>query len=133
MQALDSLRAQLLEQLPDLQPEDLVVRIRNGRVRHHYEHPEQAGNHKFSVSYELEILARDYRSAPEALLFLVAQWLSEQQPGHGAEALSFELDRLDNTTYDVIVKIKDLSQVFSPQLTAEGTLLHACLPRHLEA
>ena len=67
------------------------------------------GNHGFAWSYELTVLATGYTHDPAVLFFVVTEWLREQQPdllAPGAAPIAFEVDVMDERTFDVTITLK---------------------------
>ena len=132
MKKLDTLRQKLLTGGLNIQPEDLIVRATSGKVRHHYQHPDQPGNHNLRLEYTAEVLVLDYSGPPEALCYLAGQWLSAEQPGHAATAISFRADILDNNHVDLLLTVEGLTDTYHVQVEQDGTRLDNCPAEHID-
>lgn len=135
MKKIAALRDHLLSSALDIQPEDIIARVSEGKLRHHYRHPDAPAppaNDKIQLTYSAELLIMDYTGAPEAVFYLVAQWLSTWQPGHKADIITVKADILDNNSVDLLISISDLTDTYNPVAEANGTRIHNCPPQHLD-
>lgn len=126
MQKVRLLRETLLASGLGLQPEDIIARVKQGAIRHHYRHPEQGRNRKIRLEYSAELFVCDYHLPPEALFELVCAWLSQHEPGHGAESLRFEAEILDHEKVDVLITISGLTDVYHSIEQTDGVQVMHC-------
>lgn len=134
MKKIAALRDHLLESALDIQPEDIIARVSEGQLRHHYRHPDAPAppaNDKIQLIYSAELLIMDYTGAPEAVFYLVAQWLSAWQPGHKNDCISIKAEILDNNSADLLITITGLTDTYNPVIEQDGTRIHNCPPKHL--
>lgn len=66
----------------------------------------------FQYQYTIELILIDYASSPDPLFFALVQWLQENQPdlllntSKREEAISFNVDIINDTTSDISIKIQ---------------------------
>ncbi len=123
-----SLRQTLLDCGLNLQPEDLTTLVKKGQIISHYNRPDDRGNEKFQLKYDLALFVMDYSGVPTALAYIVSQWLRENQPGHAPDAIKLELDILNHDSTDVLFTIADLTETITVSSTSDGTLIDSCPP-----
>ncbi|MEW6178235.1 MAG: phage tail protein [Pseudomonadota bacterium] len=123
MKKLESLRIHLLSIPGELidDPENLSTRAERGTV---YSHASGTNRH-FELRYRAEVLVMNYSGDPDRLWFWVLQWLAVNQPDHAPEAVSFNADRLNDQSSDVLISF-DLTETVKVEETPEGVRLHHC-------
>lgn len=126
MKKLSSLRKALLDCGLKIQPEELSTLVKKGQVISHYNRPDDRGNQKLKLQYDGELLIMDYTGDIAALAHIVSGWLRDNQPGHAADALRYELDILDHNSCDVLFIIADLTEIVTATDTDTGTLIDTC-------
>ncbi|MCJ2189160.1 phage tail protein [Novosphingobium beihaiensis] len=113
------LRAAIVALLPYLKrdPDKLAMWVERGSVR-----ARQTAQGGFSWEYELTVVIEDYTKPPEALFFLVVDWLRTQQPDLLAvqsAGFPFEVDVIDEKTFDVKITLA-LREIVIAEKTADG-------------
>jgi hypothetical protein len=64
------------------------------------------GNDAFQITYTAKAIVLDYAGAPRDLLFVVAQWLHADNPGAGAESITFTADIISDKAVDVELAVE---------------------------
>jgi len=101
-----ALRAALVALMPELDrdPDRLAMWVEKGRVR------SRLGSHGFAWEYELTVLLKGFVGDPAVPFFIVTEWLRAQQPdllgGGSGDGFAFEVDILDDKTFDVQMVLK---------------------------
>lgn len=102
-----SLRQHLLAAIPalDHDPERLLIFVEGGTLASTY----QPGL-SFEYRYTLEVIITDFRSAPEAVMVPLMQWLTRHQPELLAapgkrDQVGFEVDVLAGDLVDLSIKL----------------------------
>lgn len=113
------LRAAVVALLPHLKrdPDKLAMWVERGNVR-----SRMTGQRGFAWEYELKIVVEDYGKPPEALFFLVVDWLRTQQPdllAPDSPGFPFEVDVIDEKTFDVQITLP-LREIVTARQTGEG-------------
>lgn len=123
MKKLESLRAHLLSIPGELidDPENLSTRAERGTV---YSHASGTNRH-FELRYRAEVLVMNFSGDPDRLWFWLLQWLAANQPDHAPEAVSFNADRLNDKSSDVLISF-DLTETVKVEQTEDGIKLHHC-------
>lgn len=129
MKKLESLRAHLLSIPGELivDPEDLSTRADRGTV---YSHATGTNRH-FELRYRAEVLVMNYSGDPDRLWFWLLQWLAVNQPDHAPEAVSFNADRLNDKSSDVLISF-DLTETVKVEESADGIRLQHCAEPSIE-
>ncbi|MHA6159502.1 phage tail protein [Pseudomonas sichuanensis] len=102
----DSLRAHLLQAVPDLQEDRLLMFIDEGKVR-----CTAAASLSFEYGYNLQIILTDYASHPDAVMVPLLGWLKIHQSellenlDKSKEGVKFEADILDRTKVDLSITL----------------------------
>jgi len=120
---LESLRVHVLSIQTELNidPHDLETRAERGTV---YSHASGTNQH-FELRYRAEMLVMNYSGDPDRLWFWVLQWLKVNQPDHAPDALSFNADRLNDQSSDVLISV-DLTETIKVEKAPDGIRLHHC-------
>lgn len=111
MKKPDSLRAALSAADPELarNPTDLIMWIDQGSIAS----PMTAAFH-FAYSYQLNVLLLGYARKQVPLVIAMLHWLRVQQPDlltPNKDAISFDVDFMDNATVDLQFKLQLTEQV----------------------
>lgn len=111
MKKPDSLRAALSAADPELarNPTDLIMWIDQGSIAS----PMTAAFH-FAYSYQLNVLLLGYARKQIPLVIAMLHWLRVQQPDlltPNKDAISFDVDFMDNATVDLQFKLQLTEQV----------------------
>lgn len=109
MNKLDSLRAAIVEALPELgrDPARLRLWIERGTAQ-----CRNSGNFSFTFAYRVNVLVLELGADIALLSLALFRWLQVHQPDRLAphsDGFTFDADVLDNATADVLVQI-DLTQ-----------------------
>ncbi len=79
-------------------------------------------NGAFAMSYTAHLIVTDYTGAPEALFFVVLDWLHGAEPGAAEDAIRFHVDVIDHKSVDISLTV-DLEEVITPRPEQGGTRL----------
>lgn len=101
MKKPDSLRAALVATVPALarDPQDLIIWVENGRIA-----APMTASFAFAYSYRLNVLLLGYTGEQAWISVAILAWLRVNQPDllqPGKDAVSFEVDFLDNKSVDL--------------------------------
>lgn len=122
MKKPQALREYLLNAIPDLSPDQdrLLIFTENGNLR-----STMVGGYSFEMEYTLDMTITDYAGDVDLLGFVLFTWIatnqSELMANHekGKQAITFEAELIDNTKYDLNIKIP-LSERVIAKRNAEG-------------
>lgn len=126
MQALKELREKLLAAPLGLQPEDVTTMAQAGTVRSYYRRENERGgkkNYKFRVEYTGKLYVLGTQADIESLFFIVTTWLDAVNPSHGPTDITFNIDFLNDTEYDLEISIANLMQTYNPLISEQGTAI----------
>ncbi|MDU9395398.1 phage tail protein [Pseudomonas sp. zfem003] len=132
-----SLRRHLLASVPDLQrnPDRLLVFIDNGTLR-----CTAARSLSWEYNYDLQVILTDYAGDPDLIMLPLLGWLRVNQPellanlDRAREAVSFEVDILDNDKADVACTLRLTERVVvSHDANGQVQLSHPGEPQPSEA
>lgn len=122
MTSLESLRKELLRRL-NIEPENITTMATNGTIINHYRRPGDGQNDALRLDYTGEIFIREYGGDVEAVAYIIGQWLHRNQPGHENNCCKFDIEILDNSKYDMWIKIEDMYDRYIAGETPKGTAL----------
>lgn len=127
----DSLRALLLQAVPDLQEDRLLMFIDEGKVR-----CTGAESLSFEYGYNLQIILTDYAGHPDAVMVPLLGWLKVNQSellenlDMSKEGVKFEADILDRTKVDLSITLPLTERVIVGTNGQGGTTIkHAGEPQ----
>ncbi|WP_153785686.1 phage tail protein [Pseudomonas sp. EMN2] len=130
----DSLRAHLLQAVPDLQEDRLLMFIDEGKVR-----CTGAESLSFEYGYNLQIILTDYAGHPDAVMVPLLGWLKVHQSellhnlDKSKEGVKFEADILDRTKVDLSITLPLTERVIVGTDGQGGTTIqHAGEPQPAE-
>jgi hypothetical protein len=127
MRKIDSLRATLTAAFEELaaDPSRLRVWIDRGTAQ-----SRQTATFGFAMAFRLNVLLMAMSTDLASVGYVLCAWLRTHQPDllrPGQDAWSFDLDPLDNGTYDALIQL-DLTQSISVAPDAQGTPRLTYLP-----
>lgn len=104
----DSLRAHLLEHVPDLKqnPDRLLIFIDNGKIR-----CTAAATLSFEYGYQLQIILTDFAGHPDSVMLPLLGWVRVHQSellanlDKSAEGITFEADVIDQSKVDMSITL----------------------------
>lgn len=104
----DSLRAFLLEQIPELRhsPDRLLIFIDNGKVR-----CTAAASLSFEYTYDLQVILTDFAGHPDSVMLPLLEWLRVNQSellenlDKSADGIKFEADLIDKSKVDMSLSL----------------------------
>ena len=104
----DSLRAHLLEHVPDLKrnPDRLLIFIDNGKIR-----CTAAATLSFEYGYQLQIILTDFAGHPDSVMLPLLGWVRVHQSellanlDKSAEGITFEADVIDQSKVDMCITL----------------------------
>ncbi|RRV04442.1 phage tail protein [Pseudomonas sp. v388] len=119
----DSLRAYLLEQVPDLKhdPDRLLIFIDNGKVR-----CTAAASLSFEYGYQLQIILTDFAGHPDTIMLPLLRWVRVHQSellvnlDKSAEGITFEVDIIDHSKVDMSITLPLTERVVVKQLADDS-------------
>lgn len=102
------LREYLLKAIPDLSPDQdrLLIFTNNGSLC-----STLATSYSFEMKYTLDLIITDYAGDIDVIGVVLFTWIAEHQSelmanlGKGKEAITFEAELIDNSKYDINLKI----------------------------
>jgi len=133
MQKIHSLRAALIEAIPELKaaPGALRMWVDRGTVQ---APKDAAGITGFAFAFRVNVLLVEFTGDVAALSLAVLLWLRANQPSllmPGQDAFAFQVDVLDTTKVDIEIQI-DLKQSVRASSAAQGyTLAYVAEPAPL--
>lgn len=101
------LRAVIHEQLPNIPADQIVLFISGGRIISNA----YAGA-GFTLHYQAQLILINYSNEPDLVFGAVNDFMREQQadfmdnPSLAADAITFEAEALDHTSYDLLITVK---------------------------
>lgn len=131
MNKIDSLRASIVEALPELSgdPSRLRMWVDRGTAK-----SQQTASLSFGFDYRLNILVIEMAADIALLAVALFRWMRINEPHlltPGADGFSFDADMLDNRTADILIQI-DVRQNVSVQASGDGfTLAYLAEPAPL--
>lgn len=90
MKKLASLRNHLLSSSLKIQADDLLTFTEQGSVISY----QSEANQHFELRYSANIIITDYSGDAAEIMYMVLQWLKQNQPYHKEDAIQFEVDIL---------------------------------------
>lgn len=104
----DSLRAHLLDNVPDLKqnPDRLLIFIDNGKIR-----CTAAATLSFEYGYQLQIILTDFAGHPDSVMLPLLGWVRVHQSellanlDKSAEGIAFEADVVDQSKVDMSITL----------------------------
>ncbi|PID61705.1 MAG: hypothetical protein CR974_04040 [Gammaproteobacteria bacterium] len=133
MNKLHHLRDTLLNANLGLSPENCTVFVKKGAVQHHYNREGDRGNHKFKKTFDAQVFVMGYTGDENAVLYVLGKWLTQNQPNHKPDAISYELDILNHDEADLLITIKDVTETITPVENEKGVYIDACPPSHVDS
>ncbi|WP_416139076.1 phage tail protein [Halomonas sp. HK25] len=103
MKKLTSLRAYLLERIPDLKrnPDRLLTFIEDGRIEFH-----RGAHLSHEYRVPVRIVLTDHSGELDTVMIPLLQWLSRYQPDlDPTEAVSFQAELLHNRAWDLAIDV----------------------------
>ena len=98
---LASLRAHLLGSGLGIKPDAIHLRIENGTAM---SYPAEANRH-FEMSYQISLLVQESTLPLNSLVFVLLRWVEEHYREHPAEALSFQVEPINENAADLLLTI----------------------------
>lgn len=132
MNKLYNLRDTLLNANIGLSADNTTVMSKQGKLEHHYRRENDRGNNKFKKTYDIEIFIFNYAKDPNAVLWVVSQWLTKNQAGHKSDAISYELEILNHDECDLLITVADVTDIITAIDTEHGTTISSCPPQALD-
>lgn len=104
----DSLRAHLLDYVPDLKqnPDRLLIFIDNGKIR-----CTAAASLSFEYGYQLQIILTEFAGHPDSIMLPLLGWVRVHQSellanlDKSSEGISFEADVIDQSKVDMSITL----------------------------
>ena len=121
MKKLASLREHLLSSPLQLQADDLLTFVEQGKIIAY----QGADNQHFELRYTAHIIITDYSGDADRIAYLILQWLQRHQPHCKEDAIAFEADILSQSAVDLALKIA-LSEIIKVRVEEEGVYLQSC-------
>ncbi|AMW35704.1 hypothetical protein HEQ62_10270 [Haematospirillum jordaniae] len=118
MKKLGDIREAVLGSPLGIAPDKLLVFAEKGSVLSR----RGPRNHAFVMNYTAHLIVTDYTGAPEALFFVVLDWLHTVDPDVSDEAIRFLVDVIDHKSVDISLTI-DLEDIVAPSPEAGGVRL----------
>ncbi|PSJ22128.1 phage tail protein [Halomonas sp. ND22Bw] len=120
MNKLASLRAHLLDAVPELQrgPERLLTFVQDGSIRF------QRGQHlSHEYRFEAQLVVTDYAGGTDTLMIPLLQWLSRYEPDLDPDdGVRFEAELLSNQAYDLAITVRLSERVVALVDCESGTI-----------
>jgi len=127
MHKLGSLRTHLLNAPLRLQEENLLTFVDKGKVT---SYPGGSNQH-FELHYQAHIIISEYTGAADKIMFLILQWMDQNNLTWSNEAFNFGADILDHEKVDIEISI-DLTETIKVEQAEEGIYLHHCTEPSIE-
>lgn len=110
MQKINSLKAHLQNAALNIQPEDLSVRIRRGKIHAHRPKLDEAHNQHHQHIYDIEVLIQNYQGPLSHISTVILPWVYANCPAYEVEDISFEADQLNPDACDLLITIADITE-----------------------
>ncbi|MDH2998107.1 phage tail protein [Pasteurellaceae bacterium LFhippo2] len=130
----DRLRNQLTKVIDYFKsnPDALILQYDNGRIK-----ATGGKSHSFEYHYDLEIIVQDFKYHPDVLFVPVLEFVRTEQSEllhnpTNQEKITFEIDTLNNKTYDIYIKIPLTERVVVKEENGLITANHANEPQPTE-
>ncbi len=118
MNKLARLRAHLIAAPVGLEESDLLIYTEGGVIT---TYPSR-DNENFRIGYEAHIIITGYAQPTDQLFFLLAQWMTNNETDHRADAIRFEADIIDHRSADIAISVS-LTETVTVQRSDAGILL----------
>lgn len=110
MNKLNDLKLQIQQSNLAIEPEDLTVRIRRGKIQAHRPKLDEAHNQHHRHIYDVEIFIQNYSGKLSHIAAVLLPWVYANSASYEPEDISFEADQLNPETCDLLITIADITE-----------------------